>query len=119
MHYKEDESNCHDCHETCAECEGPYETDCIKCNRGTEGADREIDILDHTPPRYHYEMTCIEMCIDLFYEDDTTWTCNRCSDDCFNCKNTADDCTSCYNPLFLDNQRCVEECNATAFKALY
>ena len=59
------------------------------------------------------------MCYNHFYEDDTTWTCNRCSTDCFNCKNTADDCTSCYNPLFLDNQRCVEECNATAFKALY
>ena len=111
MHYQQDGSNCDDCHETCAECVGPNDYECIKCTREAEGAEAEI--------RYHYEMTCIEMCYDLFYEDDTTWTCNQCSTDCLNCENTADDCTSCYSPLLLDNQRCVKECNATAFKALY
>jgi hypothetical protein len=106
---------CSPCEEPCFWC-GTTATECTKCH--------DLSLEDTDPFRYLEASTCVENCLDTFWEDGTDVThpiCSPCHENCLWCNTTAIECTKCHSmddedpDLFLDltTDSCVDECPNT------
>jgi hypothetical protein len=89
---------CRPCHWSCATCIGPDQNKCLTCDLSTPV----------TTNRYYLQGRCI--CLNRFYEDNMTGSCNQCSYSCLACNGpSSSECTSCNVNLFrkMSTNRCI------------
>jgi len=97
--YATTDHSCESCHQSCLTCNGPYQSDCIRCP-------------------IHYVLvnnTCVvhndTVCARGFYYDSTSFDCQLCHDSCGSCSGPASNqCTSCVAEKKLQSDRSCKSC---------
>ncbi|XP_064474371.1 furin-like protease 2 isoform X2 [Ornithodoros turicata] len=98
--YYSPQGNCNRCHETCQDCYGPNENQCLSC----------------PPSKYLYNGRCTSECLLAYYSSEDR-VCIQCDKNCLNCSSSGSPkCTSCLFDLFLYDGVCVEQCPQGFFK---
>lgn len=86
---------CENCHDSCASCYGPSESNCLSC-----------------PPGRHLtsEGSCWHECPDGTYADSGLRQCAECDLSCSKCVNSSSNCTECQKNYFRLGNTCVGSC---------
>ena len=93
------------CHEGCAECKGPGNNNCVKCNE-----DAEYYELEEAEARESDTKSCIYLCLSptksLYLSDNM---CKACDINCLICHGASNkECSKCKPPIYLGNgQECL------------
>lgn len=86
-----DNGHCHPCHSTCETCDGPTETNCLKC-----------------PPSLLLQSNrCVSTCDDGYYME--AGVCAKCLHTCTQCVSRMN-CTACAKGLQLQSGECRTTC---------
>lgn len=92
--------DCSPCHESCRDCYGPREDQCLSC----------------PPSKYLQKGHCVSECL-LGYYSNGDRVCVQCNENCMNCSGqTSPKCTSCLYDLFLHGGTCIQHCPLGFFK---
>lgn len=101
---------CLSCHENCATCTGPSNTQCPTCKSGFY--------------RQPSSKTCLSTCPLTYTANDTTRTCTKvvCHTFCSTCTGTLEtECTACKTEYYLqpspNSNTCADSCPATNYYA--
>lgn len=88
----------------CKTCIGPNENQCTSC----------------TVMMFTENGACVAKCQEGYYGNTKTFTCHKCSPECYGCEEKKHKCTSCKGNLYLnENQKCISDCIENEFLESY
>ncbi|XP_060035285.1 proprotein convertase subtilisin/kexin type 6 isoform X1 [Erinaceus europaeus] len=92
---------CRRCHKGCESCMGRSATQCLSCRRGF----------------YHHQEvnSCLTLCPDGFYADDSQRNCLKCHPSCKKCVDEPEKCTVCKEGFSLARGSCLPDCEPGTF----
>ncbi|KAM7019160.1 LOW QUALITY PROTEIN: extracellular matrix organizing protein FRAS1 [Tautogolabrus adspersus] len=91
--YTHRHTHCNYCHESCSECDGPSQKDCVSCSNAAA-------LLK--------DGRCVSDCGDGFYSQDGV--CYACDSSCASCFPDNPKCKSCLPGTALHHGKCISEC---------
>ena len=94
--------NCEECHNSCRECRGSGERDCLSCSKGRYFTQSENMCTEKCPPGF-YESTAGKNCRKCRFEN-----CEKCSGE--------NRCLKCKGNFALSGGRCVSRCPETHYR---
>jgi proprotein convertase subtilisin/kexin type 5 len=69
---------------------------------------------------YHFNFKCLSTCPSTFFNDNSTYTCSKCTPPCEQCKSVSiSSCESCLTPYLFAAPVCLSVCDPGFYKSRY